>query len=192
MTHSVSSQLSVLFVCLGNICELSERLHPNIMLIDTGRSPMAEGVFRHLARSNPLIGTVDSCGTSGYYHAGEPPDPRTMSVLEDNGITDYDHCARTIQASDLDRFDYVLVMDAYNLNDVQEIQRREASKGKSERTKAAHILLFGDFGGIKGEEVVDPYYGARDGFQTAYEQMVRFSSGFLKEISGRHARLAGS
>ncbi|KAK5634369.1 hypothetical protein RRF57_010083 [Xylaria bambusicola] len=45
-------KISVLFVCLGNIC----------------RSTMAEGVFRSIVKdpASPyynLIGTVDSCGT---------------------------------------------------------------------------------------------------------------------------------
>ena len=46
----MSEQISVLFVCLGNIC----------------RSTMAEGVFQSLARKQPykdLVGTIDSCGT---------------------------------------------------------------------------------------------------------------------------------
>ena len=43
-------QISVLFVCLGNIC----------------RSTMAEGVFQSMAKKEPykgLIGKIDSCGT---------------------------------------------------------------------------------------------------------------------------------
>jgi low molecular weight phosphotyrosine protein phosphatase len=56
MSNAVSlgsgEKISVLFVCLGNIC----------------RSTMAEGVFQSMVKdpSSPyydLIGTVDSCGT---------------------------------------------------------------------------------------------------------------------------------
>lgn len=46
----MSEKVSVLFVCLGNIC----------------RSTMAEGVFRSLVKDSPYqdkIGTIDSCGT---------------------------------------------------------------------------------------------------------------------------------
>lgn len=46
----MSSPISVLFVCLGNIC----------------RSTMAEGVFQSLAKKGPyadLIANIDSCGT---------------------------------------------------------------------------------------------------------------------------------
>ena len=43
-------QISVLFVCLGNIC----------------RSTMSEGVFQSMARREPykdLVSKIDSCGT---------------------------------------------------------------------------------------------------------------------------------
>lgn len=43
-------------------------------------------------------------------------------------------------------------------------------------------MLFGEFAGKKKvEEVDDPYYGGRDGFEVAYEQCARFSTNFLKE-----------
>lgn len=47
---NMPDQISVLFVCLGNIC----------------RSTMSEGVFRSLTKEPSLIdriGTIDSCGT---------------------------------------------------------------------------------------------------------------------------------
>ena len=46
-------QISVLFVCLGNIC----------------RSTMAEGVFQSMVKKEPyknLVAKVDSCGTGKY------------------------------------------------------------------------------------------------------------------------------
>jgi low molecular weight phosphotyrosine protein phosphatase len=57
---------------------------------------MAEGIFRSIISKPPyqaLIKEVDSCGT-GAYHIGDSPDSRTMSTLEDHGITDYVHAAR--------------------------------------------------------------------------------------------------
>jgi low molecular weight phosphotyrosine protein phosphatase len=99
-------KVSILFVCLGNIC----------------RSPMAEGVFRSLtafntASAHPLISRIDSCGT-GAYHAGDNPDPRTMSVLKAHGITDYKHAARKVRVpQDFEEFDYVLAMDGMNVQD---------------------------------------------------------------------------
>lgn len=78
--------ISVLFVCLGNIC----------------RSTMAEGVFRSATSKPPYsdwIQKVDSSGT-GAYHVGDSPDDRTMDTLEEHGITDYKHKARKASQKD--------------------------------------------------------------------------------------------
>lgn len=142
---------------------------------------MAEAVFRSITSGNSQISYVDSAGT-GAYHTGDPPDPRTLSTLEDNGIVDYDHAARKIQSADFTKFDYILAMDTDNLRDLHRMRQRvEKTDGDSQLGK---LMLFGDFGGRKGETVVDPYYGANDGFDIAYEQMVRFSEGFQREVLG--------
>ena len=61
----------ILFVCAGNIC----------------RSPLAEGIFRHLAskagRAHEF--EIDSAGTGGW-HQGERPDRRSIAVAADHGI----------------------------------------------------------------------------------------------------------
>ncbi|KAK3377697.1 phosphotyrosine protein phosphatase I superfamily [Podospora didyma] len=155
-------QISVLFVCLGNIC----------------RSTMAEGVFQSLAKKTPykeLIARVDSCGTGGY-HIGDDPDDRTMSTLEKHGITDYVHAARKVNASDFDNFDYIFAMDRANLSELERIKQRKP------RSKA-NVMLFGEYSGTgKAEVINDPYYGGRQGFETAYEQATRFSKNFLQDV----------
>ncbi|KAK1468424.1 phosphotyrosine protein phosphatase [Colletotrichum melonis] len=187
--------VSVLFVCLGNIC----------------RSTMAEGVFRNFAQKpqyKGLISKVDSCGTGtnygGYvmmnpiplpnltrkakltrsfcatiaaYHVGDPPDDRTMATLEDHGITDYYHAGRKVSPSDFNKFDYVFAMDRSNLRDLQNLQQRGHTDSK------AKVMLFGEFsGGPRSEVVNDPYYGGDEGFAKAYEQCTRFSTNFLKHV----------
>ncbi|OCK90428.1 tyrosine protein phosphatase 1 [Cenococcum geophilum 1.58] len=159
--------VSVLFVCLGNIC----------------RSPMAEGVFQHFTKPkngphHPLIARIDSCGT-GAYHVGDAPDSRTMSTLEDNGITTYKHKARKFQINDFTTFDYIMAMDEDNLDHLVRLRKRALKQNNTQDQELGRVMLFGDFGGKEGEEVMDPYYGARDGFEIAYEQMVRFTNGFL-------------
>ena len=163
-TTKFKPPISILFVCLGNIC----------------RSPMAEAVFRSLTSSNSRVVNIDSAGT-GAYQEGDPPDPRTMSTLKDNGITDFDHAARKIQASDFSAFNYILAMDKDNLYDLQRLKSRIAKSTGTTDPETGKVMLFGDFGGKKGEQVGDPYYGARNGFAIAYEQMVRFSKGFIAQ-----------
>lgn len=144
---------------------------------------MAEGVFRSLAKSNPRVGTVDSCGT-GAYHTLEPPNPRTMVTLEKNGITDYDHGARQVTTADFDDFDYIFAMDDRNLQDLQRLQRRVDSKRKEGQKSKAKVMLFGEYKGGNGaaEVVADPYYGADSGFDTVFEQVKRFSTNFLTDV----------
>ncbi|KAH6621947.1 low molecular weight phosphotyrosine protein phosphatase [Boeremia exigua] len=174
MGSSDPQPVSVLFVCLGNIC----------------RSTMAEGVFQSLVAAAPpstrsLVSTIDSCGT-GAYHVGDSPDSRTMSTLRANGIKTYKHAARKFAPkTDFSDFDYILAMDDSNLEDLMEL-RRKAVKGKGEEG-VGRVMLFGEFGGEarrggRGEEIQDPYYGGNDGFKVAYEQAVKFSKVFLEKL----------
>ena len=70
--------LSVLIVCLGNIC----------------RSPMGEAVLRHEAGKRGIEVEVDSAGT-GAYHVGKDPDDRyslyPVSVIHTNHLMLQDH-----------------------------------------------------------------------------------------------------
>lgn len=144
---------------------------------------MAEAVFRHItasSHSRVSISKIDSAGTAGY-HIGSEPDPRTMSTLVENGIVDYSHVGRKVSPADFADFDYILAMDRENLQDLQRLSLRERQPTGAKR---AQVMLFGDFGGVKGEEVLDPYYGARDGFEIAYKQMVRFTNGFIQQVWG--------
>ncbi|RMY66008.1 hypothetical protein D0863_08726 [Hortaea werneckii] len=179
---SAGRPVSVLFVCLGNIC----------------RSPMAEGVFRNVTHAgtpqqHPLIKEIDSCGT-GAYHAGDSPDSRTMSVLADNGLTDYKHRARKLRTpEDFLGFDYILGMDQENVMDIRDEAKRAAKKGLVNQEEAlAKVHLYGSFGGkSQKEQVQDPYYGARDGFTIAYDQLSRFSKGLVAHIEQEAARDLG-
>ncbi|KAJ5153285.1 Protein-tyrosine phosphatase low molecular weight mammalian [Penicillium canariense] len=194
---STGRPVSVLFVCLGNIC----------------RSPMAEGVFRNVADAHSIIGDIDSAGT-GAYHSGEGPDSRTMSTLRRHGITTYDHAARKVTKDDFLKFDYLLAMDKHNLRDLLDVREsviaslrrnpKSAAKNtraasetalgtQGENAKVAEVRLFGDFGkGGKlhdrvggGEVVQDPYYGGANGFEEVYQQVVRFSQGFIDYLESQ-------
>lgn len=149
--------IRVLFVCLGNIC----------------RSPLAEGVFRHLVDRAGLADRfeIDSAGTSGY-HIGDPPDPRTTRVAEARGVP-LTSRARQIGRADLDAFDYVIVMDAENLSAV----RRLATQS------AAEVRMLREFDPEAEElDVPDPYFGGERGFETVHDIVEAGCAGLLQHI----------
>lgn len=144
----------VLFVCLGNIC----------------RSPMAEGVFAHkvkLAGLDREIST-DSAGT-GAWHVGEQPHHGTRRTLAQKQIA-YQHRARVLVASDLEKFDYVLTMDDDNLASVLQIGRGKAHVAPF-LSYAPHLAL---------SEVPDPYFTGN--FEETYRLVDAASDGLLAVI----------
>ncbi|KAK0279354.1 Low molecular weight phosphotyrosine protein phosphatase [Friedmanniomyces endolithicus] len=179
--------VSILFVCLGKVLTNRHSIC---------RSPMAEGAFRNLTnfgtpQQHLLIANIDSCGT-GAYHAGDLSDTRTMSVLKDNGITDYRHEARKVTIEDFGEYDYVLGMDEENVEDLRDLVKRAAKKCVLSGDEAERIHLYGEFGGKRREEEIgDPYYGGRDGFEIAYEQVTRFGKALLRHIEMEAAKELG-
>lgn len=154
--------IRVLFVCLGNIC----------------RSPLSQGVFEDLLRREGLEGEVevDSAGT-GAYHIGEPPDRRAQQTASRRGIELDGQRARQIRPEDCDYFDYILVMDRENLENV----------GLSCATGSrAKVSLFMDYAPQAGErEVPDPYFGGGKGFEYVMDLIEEASRGLLEEIKAR-------
>jgi protein-tyrosine phosphatase len=148
----------VLFVCLGNIC----------------RSPLAEGVFRHLVREKDVtdLYEIDSAGT-GAWHVGEPPDQRSAEVARRNGVV-LDGEARQVVAEDFERFDWIIAMDRCNLRDLQAMHRRQSG---------ARLELLRDFDPEPGNrDVPDPYYGGPDGFENVYAMVRRSSAALLEQL----------
>ncbi|MGN6508088.1 MAG: low molecular weight protein-tyrosine-phosphatase [Chitinophaga sp.] len=105
--------MKILMVCLGNIC----------------RSPLAEGVLRHLSEQEGLGWEIDSAGT-GDWHVGHPPDPRSVQVARRNGIDISKLRGRQFSVQDFDDFDRIFVMDLNNYRDVLRKARSDADREK--------------------------------------------------------------
>ncbi|XP_035000171.1 low molecular weight phosphotyrosine protein phosphatase isoform X1 [Hippoglossus stenolepis] len=151
-----SSTKSVLFVCLGNIC----------------RSPMAEGVFRKMAKDAGVVDkwVIDSGATSDW-NVGSSPDPRGLACLRNHG-TETSHRARQVTKEDFMSFDYLLCMDESNLSELNR-------KAKSVKNYSAKIELLGSYDPQNQLIIKDPYYGSDDDFEKVYEQCVRCCKAFL-------------
>lgn len=149
---------SVLFVCLGNIC----------------RSPLAEGVFRAIARRRGLAAglTIDSAGTGGW-HAGEPPDPRAVGVARRHGIDLSPIRARQVEAADFHAFDLILAMDEDNHADLADL---DPGDGKAE------LRLLLDFGAGPVRSVPDPYFGGAEGFEHVFRMIEAAAHGLADHV----------
>ena len=160
----------VLFVCLGNIC----------------RSPVCQGVFEEVVRREGLEGAVeaDSAGTHGFYHAGEPPDPRAQRSAAKRGIDISGQRARLLQREDCERFDYVLTMDEENYGRMAALCRSNGAK--------TVVRPFLDFAPDRPErEVPDPYGGDPEGFELVMDLAEAASEGLLRDIRERYPEARG-
>jgi len=157
MPERSTDSTGVLFVCLGNIC----------------RSPLAEGIFVHLARERGVLDRfqIDSCGT-GAWHAGERADPRSIAVAAKHGI-ELPSIARKFEArTDPQHFDWLIPMDRQNHRDLLEAGVPESK-----------LKLMLDFHpDPPTREVPDPYYGGPDGFDKVYEMLTVACEAVLDQL----------
>lgn len=152
--------VSVLFVCLGNIC----------------RSPLAEAAFHAEAERQGLDVEVDSAGT-GDWHVGRPPDSRATAVARKNGV-DISHLrARQVAPADFLRFDHIVALDAENLANLKGLEPNDG--------KAQLSLLLDHVEGRKGEAVADPYYGQSEHFEVTWRDVTEGAQGLARTIAGR-------
>ena len=158
------------FVCLGNIC----------------RSPMAEGIFKHLAQQAGAERefAVESSGVGGW-HAGEAPDGRARQTTEAHGIK-LNSTARKFVASDFARLDWVIALDG----DVA-ASLRQLAPTFADRQKVRLMREFDPQRGAGDEDldVPDPYYGGLEGFQVVYEMIDRSSREMVAQLRKRRRGL---
>jgi len=155
-------KVHVLFVCLGNIC----------------RSPLAEGVFRHLVAGKGLDQhfLIDSAGTSSW-HVGSPPDERGREAALRAGFDIGEQRARKISDRDFEHFHYILAMDQTNLRNLRG-RAPEPHQGKID------FLLNYSSSGIL--EVPDPYYGGVEGFKDCLALIREGAEGLLETLEIKH------
>ncbi|MGP1347629.1 MAG: low molecular weight protein-tyrosine-phosphatase [Phycisphaerales bacterium] len=160
--------IGLLFVCLGNIC----------------RSPLAEGVFQHLARERGLLHRfdIDSAGT-GAWHTGERADPRTIAIGQRYGVA-VNSIARQIAPADWTRFHYILVMDPSN--------HANALRAGAPAQRLHYLRSFDPAHRAERNPqrliVPDPYEDD-DGFDLVYQQVHAAGRGLLEALITAH-RLA--
>lgn len=156
-------KIGVMFVCLGNIC----------------RSPLAEAIFADQVQRHGLDHRFDiaSSGTANY-HVGEQPDPRTIDVARRNSVP-IDHHGQQLDQVHFHEYDYIITMDRSNLTNAERIAPQEHS---------ATMVMMRDFDPSEpGSDVVDPWYGDRQGFDECFDVLERSCANFLEHLKSEHS-----
>jgi len=147
---------------MGNIC----------------RSPAAHIVMTKIVKESGFDNfiEIDSAGTIGY-HSGNAPDSRMSQTLEVRGYPIFG-AARQITKKDLEDFDLILTMDDENFANVHKLPKSKQFKDR--------IHKFTDFcENFDEEEVPDPYYGGKEGFELVVDLVEDGCDGLLQEILRR-------
>jgi protein-tyrosine phosphatase len=150
--------LSVLFVCLGNIC----------------RSPLAEAAFRREAERLGLDVEIDSAGT-GDWHVGRPPDPRAIAIAARHGVDITALRARQVHPADFRRFDHIVALDRENLRALRAMAPADGT--------AALSLLLDHVAGREGQAVADPYHGEEAHFDRAWREAAEGAAGLARSLA---------
>jgi protein-tyrosine phosphatase len=153
---------SILFVCLGNIC----------------RSPIAEGMFRHIASQRNLLAhfTIDSAGL-GSWHIGHPPDERAQTAMRQRGIDIGDLRGRRITPTDFEKFDLILAMDRANRDALLKFAPKEG------RDKVRLLMDYAP--NLCVHEIPDPFFGKNNGFDYVCELVDAACRGLLVSLTAR-------
>lgn len=155
----MTSPISVLFVCTGNIC----------------RSPTAEGVFRHRVMAAGLEEKflIDSAGTGGW-HIGHAPDPRSVATAWARGVDISQLKARQLRADDFEKFQYLIALNGTHFDHMMGLKPVKSSSQIS--------LLMHHETQKKWNDVPDPYYGGQKDFDHAYDLIAAGVDGLLAAL----------
>ena len=148
--------LKLLFVCHGNIC----------------RSPMAEFVMKDIVRKNGLSDEiyVESCATSTE-EIGNDIHYGTKRKLTEMGVPFEKRGARQITKKDYENFDYIILMDSYNMRNLKRIIPDDT------KNKVFKLL---DFTERKGDDIADPWYTGN--FDETYNDVLEGCNGLILKL----------
>jgi protein-tyrosine phosphatase len=164
------ARVGVLFVCLGNIC----------------RSPIAEGIFLHLASARGIADRfdVDSAGMGGW-HAGERADPRALAVAARHSVVLPSRARQINPRRDWARFQHFIAMDRQNQSDLI----RAGAPGDRVRLLRSFDPALRATSGVD-LDVPDPYTGPDEGFDEVFAMSMSACAGLLEHLLASRPNLA--
>lgn len=150
--------IKILFVCHGNIC----------------RSPMAEFVMKDIARRDGREKDfyIASAATSGE-EIGNPVYPPARTELAIHGLGCSGKRAVRVTRADYALYDYILVMDEYNLRNILRIF------GGDPEGKVKKLLSYTK----KDGDVADPWF--TDRYDVAFDDIQRGCTAFYHYLKNQ-------
>lgn len=146
--------IKIIFVCHGNIC----------------RSPMAEFIMKYLVDKSGLNDDFEITSAATSREAlGCDMYPPARKKLSDMGIPFSKHTARQLVKSDYEYYDFIVAMDAFNIDNIKDIT------GSDTKHKIYKLLEFAD----SLEEVADPWYTGD--FDKAYFDILHGCNGIISK-----------
>ena len=147
--------VNVLFICHGNIC----------------RSPMAEFMMKKMVSDEGLTGLIScaSAATSTEETGHDIYPPARRKLLEE-GIPFEKRHARQITVSDYHAYDYLILMERYNLRNALRIFREDPD----------HKLYLLKYFTGEGGDIADPWYTGD--FDLTYSELDRGLKALMEHI----------
>jgi protein-tyrosine phosphatase len=150
--------ISILFVCLGNIC----------------RSPALEATLKKLVQEKNLTEKilVDSCAVTPSF-LGAPADPRMVAAANKRGVH-IDHKAKLFEEEYFKAFNYIFAVDHEVLKVLQEMAP-ENEKGR--------LHLATEYStAYKDKDLSDPYFDGEPGFETIMDMSQEIAQSILAQV----------
>src|SRR6202030_3359978 len=157
---------NILFVCTGNVC----------------RSPMAEGIFRHVMKGRREI-QVMSAGIGAM--EGQPPSPYAVQAVRELGIDISKQRSRQLTADLVQEADYIFGMTHSHVDTVLLLYPHAAEK-------TFLLREFDDTLDIFEKDISDPIGGSYDVYLNTRDQIEQGIASLLRFLEAEEEVLSGA